>query len=113
MNRYIAAGVVADMRAGKNVLVIVPVRTAIHDYMHQVLDAMGDLREGDFVKWTNGGIRSGVGRIDFTSVRSNFRGYSPDVVVVDCDPYTLDEEWMYDLRHGLAGGPRRTEVILR
>jgi len=111
VNRYLAEGVVADLRAGKDILFLTPSRGSIRDYMAPVLGALGELGPGDAVRTASGheSIRSGTGgRVDFVSAYSNLRGRALDVVVLDIDPYSLGEQWLYEFNHGVA---RKAEVI--
>lgn len=107
MNRYTEAGVLYDMRAGDQVLVLsestIAARAALTDTASLGLWADERLRRANGQE----SIQSpSGGSIRFRSIASDLRGHIADVIVIDADPnrhsYIIEE-----LRHTVC--PR--EVI--
>ncbi len=85
MNRYTAAGVLADMRQGRRVVVLSGTQTEARQAFAQVVTYTA---EGEKVYRANGNERiaavSGGGWVKFgTSGGNRFRGITADVVVFD------------------------------
>lgn len=96
MNRYVLAGVAADARAGKRVLVV-SVTQAVQRW---TFDEIAALCEGANLRHTNGYQRihfDNGGEVRFISERSRAagRGWSGDIVVVDfgVDDYAAMERF--------------------
>jgi hypothetical protein len=111
MNRYMAAGILEDMRAGLIVLFLTENRTAVRAALDYV--AVGAMA-GERVRRANGHEcihGEGNGSIRFHSIRSDLRGLIADVVVFDVDRvahYELIEQVHHDFRRTTS---RKTEFI--
>lgn len=87
MNRYVVAGVLADMRAGRRVVFISRDRPAVREAFVAVAFWLDDdersLRSPGWERCESADRR---GSIRFLPVDGPIRGLSADVVVVDVDP---------------------------
>lgn len=110
MNRYTAAGVLADMRAGRHVLVLSETLSAARSALN---DLAAELEPDEKAFRANGHERiTGAGAIRFQSIRSGQRGMVADVVVIDADEVDHFERLyeLYDaMRRACCGGD--TEFI--
>lgn len=111
MNRYLAKGVIADMRAGKHVLVLLGNRRAICNALDCVIAAGNGVARGETVALTRGheSIR-GAGRIDFSLTDAGLRGVQADVIVLDADYQNFNLEWWDELMVTVGRG---AELIRR
>lgn len=108
MNRYVAAGIAADIAQGKRVIVL----TLTTDLSREALDELAERApEGSRIERANGAERitcpSG-GRVILRSYRQGSRGHGADVIFLD---YGVDErlgesDWR-SLQASLSGSPHR------
>lgn len=93
MNRYMADGLLADMRQGKRVLYLGPNRDQVRDVLVQLAPM---LRTYEKARRAHGMEEVASpptgGFIRLHSVGSSLRGLCPDVVVLDADPPTRQWE---------------------
>lgn len=91
MNRYVTAGIVADLALGRRVLLVAESITAGRAAFEQIASALqdADLGGGLVVRRANGGEHISLphgGHFEFRSVRSSARGLTFDVIFFDSDP---------------------------
>ncbi len=87
MNRYIRDGVLADMRAGRRVIVFSRGHLAARELLASFAE---HVRDGERVYRTHGServeARNSGGWVRFMSIAAGVRGLSADVVVLDTQP---------------------------
>lgn len=115
MNRYVVAGVLADVEAGRRVLVITENAQESRVLLAQLLDAAevagllveARIRRGSGVESVE--LPAG-GWVRFRSRRQSTRGMSADVVFIDGD---ASPAVVAELRLVVMASPHRGEVIRR
>lgn len=86
MNQFAMAVLIAEMRAGKRILVVSENQSCARAAMETAVDVIDT--DNVRMRWANG--RESIahidgGRLDFTSRGSSQRGRTADLVFVDCD----------------------------
>jgi hypothetical protein len=103
-----AAGVLADMRAGKRVLVLSESQNFARQAFQEVLGS--GLESWETPRRANGRERI-EGRVDpegkqgtifFRSIHAILRGIAVDVVIADVDWNALDPAIQFEIKHALA-----------
>lgn len=95
MNRYTVAGIIADVTAGRRVLVVTADLRASRNALQSVVDQLeAGGRMGDVRVLRSAGMeridRPAGGGVTFRSVRQGARGHTADVLVLEAAP-TPDE----------------------
>lgn len=106
MNRYTIAGMLADMRAGRTVLLLSENTDAARDAFDNIAVS---IEPGEVTVRTHGHERiqaDGKGAIRFRSIRSHLGELYADVVVFDCDRAqhweSIERVWHHFARLGKA-----------